>query len=192
MVRLGDATVKLPPSYTAESVVSVVAPAGVSELEVRYTFDDGYRTGTGKIPGPSALFRLPLSPATSLTWSWTGAIVDAAVFALIALLVWFYAALLRPDAWWFLGLALAAVPIYWPARFKAHEAAVIFAIVPVLMLRLAECHRTRGFLRACFSVTLLGLFRRSLGSPDLHAVLPRSAGQDWLTYESFGRTMLDT
>lgn len=202
VVSLGSSVLALPPSYNGESAARLPLSAGTSALDIQYAFDDGYRTG-GHAPGPYATFRLrmidgagkplalrPVAPA--LGWRIAGGVIDAAILGVTGLLVWFYAWILRRDAWWLVGVAATAVAVHWPGRLRLDEPWVLFAVVVVLMVRIAGRHRARSVVVAYFSLIYLGLFRRSLGSPDLHGVLYRPVGDDWLTYESFGRSILET
>jgi hypothetical protein len=190
--RLGTQTLAFAPSFAAVSVASLSVPAaGHHDLEIRYTFDDGHRTG-GSDPGPYATFTAPgLHPARpTLGFRLAGRFVDLVVAMIGVLLIVLYGHLLRRDAWWALGMAAGGPVVYWMG--PDHENVVLLMILVLLLLRLAGRHRPRGLLLAGLSVLYLDTFRRALGAFAFETVVIRAGGDDWLTYESLGRSILET
>jgi hypothetical protein len=198
VITLGDVTAALPRRYDREAVVTLPVPIGSHRLAVRYTFDDGYRTGAGPPSGPAATFRLrwsdgalvyPERPPTG--WLLLGAFVDGVVVGCAAWLVAFYGVVLRRDRWWLLALSLAGPVMFWSSPALVSESAVLLVIAALLLLRLRR-RRATGLVVAFLVLLYLGFFRRALGAPDVRAVLLRGAGDDWLYYESFGRSILES
>jgi hypothetical protein len=198
VITLGDTTAALPQRYDREAVVTLPVPIGSHRLAVRYTFDDGYRTGAGPPPGPAATLRLrwgdgalvhPKRP--SIGWLLLGAFVDGVVVGCAGWLVAFYGVVLRRDRWWLLGLSLAGPVMFWASPALVSESVVLLVIVALLLIRLRR-RRATGLVVAYLVLLYLGFFRRALGAPDIRSVLLRSAGNDWLTYESLGRWILES
>jgi hypothetical protein len=197
--------VRLPPRYDALAVVTVPIPAGRHLLTIEYTFDDGSRVGDGSVPGPYATFRLgrlqstppttvPVAPRPARGWRVTAAAVDLAAGLLALSLAVACARAVAPDA-----SVLAAVAIVAATGAVgdgllplAVRSAWLFLPLAVLFGALVADARPRrlltgyvGCLAAAFAVTGTRFDR-------LDIVTYRGAGEDWLTYESFARSILET
>lgn len=213
LTYVGDATVEigpdthlLPAHYGPPRTMRVPVPAGRHELRLNYRFDDGARTGQPAPPFPGATLRLareqtpgaagpiPVTPVPR-TWRVVAAAADGLLGLTVLSLVPLYLRVLLPT-WWILGvlggasisLALRLSPIpRWLPRGWIH-----FPFLAGLAAVAACRPRPRVLLACYFGIVALSLAVAGRRVPSLETVLPRSAGDDWLTYESQARTMLDT
>jgi hypothetical protein len=197
-VTLGATAVALPGRYDREAVMALPVSKGNHRLAVSYTFDDGYRTGASSPPGPPATLRLrwsdgsPVGPMRPhVGWLLAGVYVDFVAVGCAAALVGFYGVVLRRDRWWLLGLSLAGPLMFWFTPEATAQSALLLLIVVCLRVRLKR-RRAAGLIVVYLGLLYLGFFRRSTGAPDFRGVLARSAGSDWLTYESLGRSILES
>ena len=207
-VRLTESeTITLAPSYGAPRVVNVHLPAEAETLAITYRFDDGYRVGQPSEPGPYAFFSLDvvslatgdveadllLAARPSEIWLVLGYGVDAVILLVGAGIVAFYISVLWKDWWIFvitgaLGLAVMVLP-------EIAQLPKTRAIVPLFWFLFGSLmftrHRRRLF--SCyFAIALLAVLRVSFFEPDLGMVQIRGGGSDFLTYESFARTILES
>ena len=207
-VRLTESeTITLAPSYGAPQVVNLHLPAEAETLAITYRFDDGYRVGQPSEPGPYAFFSLDvvslatgdveadllLAARPSEIWLVLGYGVDAVILLVGAGIVAFYISVLWKDWWIFvitgaLGLAVMNLP-------EIAQLPKTRAIVPLFWFLFGSLmftrHRRRLF--SCyFAIALLAVLRVSFFEPDLGMVQIRGGGSDFLTYESFARTILES
>ena len=204
-VTFGRDAHELPTHYGPPRTVRIPAPAGRHEVVLVYHFDDGIRTGQPAPSFPYATLRLARErqqggeaavevARPALAWRVVAAAADGLLGIAAVSLAAFYARLLAPT-WWLLGLvggggaaALHGVrPPPWLPRgwnYLPFLAALVVAAV--------FQPRPRTLLAGYFAVVSLSVLiaRRSVSA--LGTVLTRSAGDDWLTYESHARTILDT
>ena len=208
VVSLADGeTITLEPSYRVPRVVRIHLPAETDALAITYRFDDGYRVGQSDKLGPYALFSLGIAslassgiegglllPATPpAIWLVLGYGIDLVILSAGAGIVAFYISVLWKD-WWILAitgaLGLAAMNLPEIALLPKTR-----AIVPLFWLLFSSLmftrHRTRLF--SCYlALAYLAVLRVSLFEPDLAMVQIRGGGSDFLTYESFARSILET
>jgi hypothetical protein len=198
--------VRLPPRYDALAVGTVPIPAGRHRLAIDYAFDDGSRVGDGVAHGPYATFRLsrlrgappaavPVVPARP-AWGWRGtaAAIDLVVALLAVSLMAACARAVGSDAWVLAAVAIAAAIGAHSDRLLAPEFRGAWFFLPLAFsfgALVADARPRRlltgylGILTAGFALTLTRFDR-------LAVVTYRAAGNDWLTYESFARSILET
>ena len=200
-----DATsIDLPASYDVESTVRFTIPAGRRVLRIYYTFDD--RSTTDRRPsGPYATFRLTtvhpdgtaagaLTVGSPARWQRAVAVaLDLLVVFTVLVLAAYYARLAGPHA-----SAIALVAGTFAAAWLAvrlfglpmETAATLIAwsLLPAVLRR----HRSSGLLLAYFVLLTAGIWIALEHYPRLDALTYRTRGEDWLTYESHARTMLET
>ena len=203
-IGIDAATFDLPPSYDTEATLRFPLPAGRHVVRVYYTFDDRSLTER-RPPGPYATFRLmtagadgelegPLTAGDPPAWLRAAAVVlDAIVVAgSLALAAW-YVRLFRfqvrsvaivacafAAAW--LGVRAFGLPVQTGATL------VTWSLLAVVLRR----HRSTGLLLAYVVLLLVGTWAALGAYPRLNAVVFRNRGEDWLTYESMARTILET
>lgn len=207
-IRVGSTEpVRLPARYDALGVAAVPMPAGRHRLTVEYRFDDGSRVGDGRSYGPYATFRLlrargPGEKAVPVRavrpprpWRVTGAMVDVVAVLLAATLAAALAGAVAPDAWILAVVAIAAPAGYYADGRLPPTVPPGVWILPVLALPFA-CLVAGGRLRRLLTSYVaigIGVFFLALGRfARLDVVGYRAAGDDWLTYESFARSILET
>jgi hypothetical protein len=202
----GSRRVALPPSYEAVRTVAIPVPAGRHDLEVAYTFDDGSRTQDRRPVGPYATIRLwragpdgrPRAPLEAVrprgSLRALGGLVDALLIGLGATLVTAHAWWLRRE-WPTVGAAAAVVtaiavagPRATPLRPDLAGTLVAWALLGFALARA----RTARLTLAYFALLGVAMSLTALSHPRLGAVVYRSAGDDWLTYESLARSILET
>jgi len=203
-IGIDAASFDLPPSYDSEGTLRFTLPAGRHVVRVYYTFDDGSRTER-RPPGPYATFRLtaagpggevegPLTAGDPPKWLRAVAVVlDVLVFAgSLALAAW-YVFLFR-----FQGRSLAIVayavssawlvvrafelPVQTGATF------VTWSLLAVVLRR----NRSTSLVLAYVVLLFVGTWAAVGNYPRFNAVVFRNRGEDWLTYESMARTILET
>ena len=217
-VRAGGESARLAPAYGSERTVFVPVRPGRQQLRISYAFADRYRTDEGEPRGPYATLRVgavqpdrraeaegPLyAVGPGRGWTVLAVAVDAAfvllglalvavivsaarrsrAFIVVAVLVGFAAWVLADERW---GFGPAAVPI---------APTVLAFLVVVLLL---AYRRVEDLLLLGIPAAILLAAERVLASPaaftwsipDVHAVLFRTRGDDWLTYQSFARAILE-
>jgi hypothetical protein len=205
-ILIGGSSVVLPPSYTQPRQVAFTLPEGTHRVLAHYRFDDHSQVGR-PAPGPYAIFRLRfqddagapadvvLAPPTRLRGLLTAAarVADLLVVILGVALLAFYLRLLLRDWWWF-GLTAA---VWWLApgfvestSLPIHAPKGIAACTVVLLVMLRRRH-ARDVIGAFFALVAVGFALLSPAFADVEAVALRAAGDDWLTYESFARSILE-
>jgi hypothetical protein len=198
--------VRLPPRYDALAVATVPVPAGRHRLTIDYAFDDGSRIGDTTIPGPYATFRLgrlrgtpptavPVAPARPAGgWRVTAAAVDLVVALLAVSLAVACARAVAPDAWLLAAVAIAAAVgaagdgLLPPAV----RSAWLFLPLAVLFGALVADARPRRLLTGYVGSFIAAFALTCTRFDRLDIVAYRGAGEDWLTYESFARSILET
>jgi hypothetical protein len=194
---------RLPSRYDALAIATIPIPAGRHDLRIDYEFDDGSRIGDGRAHGPYATFRLsrpgapeaivPVRP--SRAWRGVAALADLAVLLLAATMAVACARALAGEAWITAAVALAAAASPWLDRVSRPllpPGAWLVLLLALLLGRLILDGRPRRLLGAYLGIiaTALVFAWRRLGR--LQMVSYRAAGDDWLTYESLARSILDT
>jgi hypothetical protein len=208
-VRIGARSVDLRPSYSTPGMAEVQVESGTQPLLVTYRFNDRYVIGSLGPRGPYGTLRIgavgardpgadPLRPvADALGWRAVGVTVDVAFAAVGALLVLAYALALR-RSWRLVVGAVGAGLIAWALEsvHRGYGPAVLPIAPSVLVLVgilvfLAVRHPDDLALIGA-PAALACAFGRTLAQlPSLDYVIFRSRGDDWLTYQFFGRVILE-
>ena len=204
-IGVDAATIELPRAYDAERTIPLAIAPGRHVVRVYYSFDDGSVSGRRQQLGPYATFRLrvagpggtilgPLAAASPTPAIRAAAIVvDAAALAISIALLAFYAFLCR-----FQGRHMVAVAGAGAASWIAVRA---FGLPTPVAATLATCallfavlrrNRSTNLLLAYAALLLVGTWAARDAHPHVGAVVYRSRGDDWLSYESFARTILET
>ncbi|MGH7319331.1 MAG: hypothetical protein ACRELA_06855 [Candidatus Rokuibacteriota bacterium] len=206
-VDLGLGPVRLMPHYASPATVVTRVPAGHHRIVIDYRFDDGFRFGQAQRAGPYATFRVRLAPdgrSGAPTTPFTpappsgasralGALVDAVVIVCLLSVVCLYGTIVRPEWLTLLLVTLVGGGAYaWPESRWLSGRGLILALVCLLLVNVLARHRGRRLLVSYALVCYLSLLRLRLDVPDWRIVGYRGAGQDWLTYQSFARSILDT
>jgi hypothetical protein len=217
-VRIGSQpAVTLLPAYRRPETITLTAPAGRHAFALEYRFDDGARVGDGAavLRGPygSLYVRAGETPLRTIDppmiWRIAGGFVDLTIVLFLGSVVWCYGQLLRRD----IGLAaiacvggalLAIDPTVTmrPVQYLGAMSSEISAGLPrgigltlfagMLFVLILRRPSTRLLLMAYLAIGWASAFRQDFWLHGFHAVLYRGAAGDWLTYESFARTILET
>lgn len=203
-VWLGTTPLALPSSYAAARTVELEMPPGRHGVVIAYGFDDGYRTG-GAPPGPGPELRLmvrsddgsrPLGTAPAPgRWRFAGRTVDVLVIAVGGVLSWFWLGVVG-DRWkLLLAAALAAVVVYGLAgewHVMGVDVPMTLALAVPAVAVLGRLRQPAGLAAAWWCVAALMLAQEAGAAASLDTVLVRRGGSDFLTYESFARSILYT
>ncbi len=204
-VTLGHASAVMTPSYAQPSRVILAAPDGEQRLLVDFSFDDHSRTDGPRMTTPYATLgvfledtagrRIPFTfvPAGAgvlrslLGWVSNGLRLALALgaFALQVRVMW-------PDRAWAVAGAVGVLGSAWSATALDVGPSTMAPLVPLLALWGLLAHRRlRRLILAWFACVATGLaaFGPTLG--PVSRVGLRSPGDDWLTYESLGRAVLE-
>jgi len=202
---VGKAQVELAPSYDGKEVVRVSLPPGRQLISLVYRFDDHSAVGS-RVRGPYGLLSVrflddhgrtadvTLSPGRPPRTSHrvVALLSDLALLVVVGALgisILLTAKIAIPLALLALAVAvgIARCGLGGQAVYLLH-----WGFAATLLATLIA-RPTPGLLAACLplaSVPVLG--RLTLALPHPGSVLYRQAGNDWLTYESFARTILET
>ena len=202
-VTLGGVTHVLPARYGPLNTVELAVPAGRNAIVVHYRFDDGSRTGQPDPPFPYAQVRLGRQRAhggegrveaarPALAWRLVAAVGDGLVGIALVTLAAFHARSLTPVGWLVaLGALLGAATLpSGVAGFSREQLDLV--LVAVVAIVLIGWPRGRLVLASYFAVVAISIFAAGRRVATAGTVLYRSAGDDWLTYESHARALLDT
>jgi hypothetical protein len=204
VIAVGGATAALPPEYAGLRTVSLAAPPGEHLLRVQFTYDDGSTTDDRTLPGPyaeltvktedggsdaaSLLRPAPLPGATRAA----AAGLELTVFALVGLLLVWYAAILRRERQ-ATAFAFAAVIVAAAAPALGVPLRLASTLGAWGLLALAAARRSSArLLLVYFAFVVLGAWVMNASHPRFNETQLRGAGEDWLTYESQARTILET
>lgn len=202
-LRVGGRAVELPPRYGGLGRTAVRVPAGPRDVSVTYA----WRPPAAAPAGPYATFQLatggapsaattvrPLSArAPPLAWRALAQGVDVVLLAFAASLLLLYAVVLAPR-WRILApvaaAALAGALVPGPGPLPEGWVAIgaLAALVAWLVLR----RPPDALLLAFLAIPALVAARSLAQAPALDGVLYRSAGTNWLTDESYARSILES
>ena len=204
-VTLGRASAVMSASYAHPSRAILAAPAGEQRLLVDFSFNDRSRTDGPRMTTPYAAIgvfledeegrRVPFTfvpggpAAVRVALGW---LTDGALLGLVALAAGWHARLLWPDRAVVLGSAFTLLAFPWLATSLGVERATLAPLVPLLALgALLPRPRLRRVVLTWFAcvTTALMAFLPVLG--PLGRVGLRPPGDDWLTYESLARDVLE-
>ncbi|GAF93873.1 unnamed protein product, partial [marine sediment metagenome] len=207
-VDLGNGPTSLPPSYDRPATAILPLSSGDQRVVVEFHFDDGYRTGQPEPAGPYAMMKMHLleggqedpapSPLTTssplLIYQSIAILADMIILAFFLGLLALYWKCIKAD-WWVLAATavLGAVIFYYlPESRWLPKTRAILVLIGLLFLYMLASRRRRGLVTTYFALLYLGVLRSLLYVPALNTVLLRIGGSDFLTYESFARTILET
>lgn len=210
-LELDGRSIPLPPQYGSLDTVTVQASPGSHPVTLAYRFDDGSRIGDRLEHGPYATLRVWTGPigealpsghlasavGPPLAWSVLGGIVDLVVVVFALSFVFVYVTLL--GQWSLLGLVVCVLaPLTsWlplPQLFVRGSSVYVLGAAAALMslVLLFRRHRRRLLFTSYFGVMLLMASDTWREWPNLATVYLRGGGEDWLSYQSQARSILDT
>ena len=202
-VRLGGRTLSFPASHGAARTAGFRLPAGEHGMVVEYTFDDGSRVGSPPAPGP--VLRLtertaggagPLRPrSAAAVRRLAGGAADALALASTALLAGFWIGVVGAHWKPLLATAAAAAAVRASAGGAPVAGVDVLTTAALLIpggLVLLLRSRPSALAAAYWCAAALMLAHEAGVAASLDAVLIRRGGGDFLTYESFARSMLNT
>jgi len=203
-VLVGRERLTLPPSYDGAARYALVLPAGRTPVAVSYRFDDGFRVGQ-RIRGPYATLRLrttaavdgtqrPLAGAgASGVGRPLGMAADAVIGAGLALLALFYLTILARDRWLLAGAVAVSLVIAWvPSGSGQHNWARVAGLLALAGLLIHKGRRGRQRLLLAFGAVVGWFWIEAVYGGEIGRVLVRAGGSDWLTYESYARSILES
>ena len=204
-VRIGPNELSLEPAYEIPQKVRVALPQGSHSLLIAYTFNDGSRRGMESDFGPLPVFRLRTETANdfipveathvSMVQHVAAWLADVIGFGSILLILVFYLMMLRGSLLFFLCTVVGMSLIYLQTTawsFTSTDTAFLLSLSIPGMTVLFGQRCLRNLLFAYVSVACLIFVHESMSASSLGAVLIRDGGSDYLAYESFARTILDT
>jgi hypothetical protein len=210
-VLVGTERLELPASYTTPSGMQVRLPAGTHGLLARFRFDDGFRIGhSDSSAGPRPSFRVTLSgssgaavrPLRAIPPGGFGRLAaqasDTVIIAAAGLLVAALVAGAGRHAFWVVPLAgllaLATTSSERPtgASDTWRAADSVFDLLILFVPSLLVVPRSRRVPLAWIGLALICTAKALLSVPSWQWTAIRSAGNDWLTYESHARAILET
>lgn len=206
-IILGNETVDFPATYTEFNTIEISVQESVEYVDVFYKFDDGYRTGDANIPGPYArlsinrLFKsgetIPLSASKpNISGQIAGSLIDIFTVIIASSFLPIYFHQLKKHSIILLPLATlvtGAIKYKWliqgiPQVFNNFILAALLSFIFYTRIT-----KKSGKVMLAYIVFLAIAFLRVYADiGDVDQVLYHSAGDDWLTYESFGRDILET
>ncbi len=203
---IGADEVRLEPAYDRIRSARHPLQPGRHRILVNYKFDDGFRTRkepTGQyatlrvarvVPTADGHDSAPLGPRSPASgWRLLGWFVDAQVWLIVAGMAVLYGLVLRREAVWSLLAAAAGLAIAATSPIGQHHIVLLLATTGVAWRLLwSRRHRTRRFL---FAYAALAAFVAGwIASSELALgnVLVRDGGNDFLLYESYARSILET
>ncbi|MBT3391863.1 MAG: hypothetical protein HN413_15805, partial [Chloroflexi bacterium] len=203
-ISLDNKVFIMSPSYAEEIIIEMPVDRGIHYLQVEYIFDDGYRIGDSVVPGPYAHFVVQDSDDVSLQaapvnlfWHIVGWLIDGSLVVIFLSIVPIYVRHLKNH--WF-GLMMAIITVIVATRYNwfiaknlSHEICVFFILIFCCSIVYFRLSKKQGKILSAYVVFFsLGLARVIIDIGDIEQVIYHTAGDDWLTYESFGRSILET
>jgi hypothetical protein len=194
-LRIGPTEVKLARSAKRRTVVAR-SPPGNQSLEATFFFADPAPVAAKAADLPYGELRLvggdgrPIAAAApSAAERIAAGAIDVALAGAFLVLVMVLAAALGRSAWLLGALVMVAALSTWALSFDAEDSA--FIALAALLAAIVVWRPPRRPILWLYAALLILNAVRLLGEvPDLHAVLYRSSGTDWLTYESFARDLV--
>ena len=204
-VWIGSKRMAFGASYTEPRTVRLQLPPGRHSLIIAYAFNDGARVGMSTDPGPLPSFHLrtrtptgtaPLqAAAVPITWRVSGWFVDVIAVGGMLLLVAFYRRIVANQWPVLVATGVAACLVYiqsTDSQFMPLDTAFLLSLgVPVFTILGRQRHAAR-LVAAYWSVALIVLLHEVISTVPLGSVIVRRGGSDYLAYESFARSILDT
>ena len=199
-IEIGPVGLRLLPTYSHIANEQLQIPEGRHNVTVTYIFDDGRRSSMGGEPGPYPILRLnvgnrPISAlAPPLAFRLIGWFLDLFALTGVLLLIGFYWSILRSQWFWFMGVSVLVFFVYGQPLSDPPSAinSYVFLFTLVAAMLVVWSRRRHHLLMACAGMAILILAHEVRAHPSLTAVLLRDGGRDFLTYESFARSILET
>jgi hypothetical protein len=201
-VQAGRERLTLAPDYERSARQAIVLRAGRTPVAVSYRFDDGFRVGQ-RVRGPYATLRLrttaaidgterPLAGASGVG-RLLGMAADAVIGLGLALLALFYLTIFARDRWVLAGAVAVSLVIAWvPSGSGQHNWARVAGLLALVGLFAHRGHRGRLRLLLAFGAVVGWFWIEGVARGELGRVLVRAGGSDWLTYESYARSILES
>ena len=211
LVSIGEESFDLPPSYLEEAIIRIPINNGIQSLAVHYIFDDGYRISDTPVPGPYARFKgiivsgdknseqLSLEAIQpSIYWRILGRLID-----IILGFVWLsiFSAYFRLLKQHLVAILFMLALLFGTIRFfkwveiqdlvQIYQYAV-FVILCMVLIYLSSAPKRGKTVVAFFIFSIIASIQVYIAIGDFEQIIYHGAGDDWLTYESFGRSILET
>ena len=199
-LEIGPVGLRLLPTYSHIANEQLQIPKGRHNVNVTYIFDDGRRSSMSGEPGPYPTLRLnvgnrPISAiAPHLAFRLIGWFLDLLALTGLLLLIGFYWSILKSQWFCFMGVTVLAFIVYVQPLSDPPSAinSYVFLFTLVAAMLVVWSRRRHHLLMACAGMAILILAHEVRAHPSLTAVLLRDGGRDFLTYESFARSILET
>jgi hypothetical protein len=211
LITIGTTTHTLLPSYNEVRHINIPLSSGNYPLEIIYIFDDGYRIGDEIVPGPYAQFRVDIVSADNNSerepllanqpeWGWqiAGGVIDSILILIFFSFCWAYWGQLKHNLF-IISFSTASLlgTLYFRKTIILNDWLFEYQLVSLLFLSLflisIGISRKKGkHISAYYVVLAFAISRVLFDLGDLEQVIYHTSGDDWLTYESFGRTILET
>jgi hypothetical protein len=195
---IGAESVELPAGYDRDYIDTLIVPAGRHRLFARYRYEADSRVGEPRRGGPPGFHVRIRQPdgSTEPLAPWRGAPAAVGMSALVGLVLSLGAlislAALPAAARDLLIAALCAVGggIASGLNGLSRDGAFIVLLVAAAAAVMFPACRRNGVLLpvALAAAALLAIYERF----SIPFMIIRSGGDDWLTYESFARSILET
>ena len=205
-VEVDDQPVTLESSYRQARTTTVPLPAGTHRLRVQYQFDD-HSEAMVRPQGPYAAIGVRFLTAAgvptdiavgserrALGWTIAAWLDDAAIAIAVLALAALLGAVCRRDLVWVFHIALLAwaVPHFVEGNLPVEVLRNLQTTALVLLLVVLGRRHARRLVTAALVLAGAGIAAAMPLFLSLRTVELRAAGDDWLTYESQARSILDT
>jgi hypothetical protein len=195
-IELGGATNELPASYSSVKRARIAIPPGRHRLAIDYRFDRVSRIGK---PATRPYARLRIlsdeSPLSAVPPGFVarieGAVTDLALALLGVSLTWLWVGIVV-SLWPFAIVTAGALALAAGTTADVGQSAILTTVVWALVVAIAWRRPLHGLSFGFIALAGVAIVQSAHGFPSLDAVLYRSGGSDWLTYESFARDIFTT
>ncbi|MEA2444484.1 MAG: hypothetical protein QOJ12_1776, partial [Thermoleophilales bacterium] len=190
-IRVGSRIDRLPAAYAEERTVTLTGFPPRGRAVINFTFRPSATSSATR--GPYATFKLAGidtrgPPVAQEIARW---LVDAPLLALTLALLFAYARLATARDWpWLvvLGLVLMLVPPFGDSQTPAHATLALIVVALAIAVRPSR----RALFYAAGLVLLVNVLRVAHDYGSWDVVVYRTAGNDFLSYESFAHDFLET
>lgn len=203
-IILNDEIFIMHPSYAEEIHVNIPVDSGIHYLQIEYVFDDGYRVGDSIVPGPYARITVQDSDGVSLQavpvnflWRIISWLIDISFVVISLSAAPIYVRYLKKHWFSFVMAIIVFIMVmnysWFVAKNVAHEIQVFFILIFFGYIVYFWLSKKQGRILSAYVVFFIfGLARVIVDIGDVEQVIYHTAGDDWLTYESYGRSILET